>query len=89
MNIDYFTTSRVWLSLEYYYNKGITSDRVKEIIENMRDPISTNVNLTCELSGFNGNWIVNISCLDPNNIDYVVRDIDYLLNKELSKMRYE
>jgi len=86
MNIKYYTTSRVWLSLEYYYNNGITPDRAKEIIENTRDPILSNVKLTCDLSGFNGNWIVNISCLDPRNIDDVVQDIDYLLNRELSRV---
>jgi hypothetical protein len=58
MQIDYHTTSELWLSLEAFYNRGVTPAEVKAIIERMPDPGSSSLTLRCHPSGFNDNWIV-------------------------------
>lgn len=39
--INYFVSSKLWLSLEDYYNAGLKPEEVKKIIESLCDPGTT------------------------------------------------
>lgn len=73
--ITYHVTSRVWLHLEEFYGQGITSDDARGVIERMADPGSSSLNLSCESSGCNGNWIVGTQSIDPRVHAELVRRI--------------
>jgi len=86
MEINYHTDRRIWLSLEDYHNAGISSERSKEIIESIKDPVSCSCwphNLSCSSMGINGNWIVSSSAMTNSEIDYVVGAIVDSLYEEL------
>lgn len=69
------TDRRIWLSLEDFYNAGISSEKSKEIIESIKDPINDSGwprNLSCSPMGINGNWIVQSSAMTDLEIEQVV-----------------
>lgn len=55
--LRYRTTVRVYFSLEDYYNRGITPEQAREIIENIR--INGDY-LYCYPAGINQNWAVEV-----------------------------
>lgn len=79
--INYWVSSEIWLSLESYYNKGITPKRAKELIESIY--VVRGGKLNCRESGINGNWIVKTRLNDPDNHAFIVQKIEYLLENEL------
>jgi hypothetical protein len=79
--IGYHTTTEIWLSLESYYNRGMTPKWAGEVIERVHDHPGRY--LTCEPSGFNGNWIVRTMWTNPEDVRQVVRDIERALDLEL------
>lgn len=83
MKIDYSTTSRIWLSLEDYYNAGLAPEQAKTEIEKIRIDLSGN-KLRCEPMGFNGNWIVEVPFKDPGMVNEVVSVIEYALDQSLT-----
>ena len=69
--INYHTTSVIHLSLEKFYNAGLTEEKAREIITSMGDPCSC-LNLRCHRSGLNGNWNVETSATNPEIIEDIV-----------------
>jgi len=77
-------TSVLWLSLEKYYNQGLTPERAKELIEKIPDPGSlVGGPLRCESARLNGNWNVHTSSCDSNTIYEIIDDISLVLDNEL------
>ena len=62
--INYHISTRIWLSLEEYYNSGITPQQIENVIKKMRDPFRS-LCLRCQPMGVNGNFIVEYS--GPSN----------------------
>lgn len=90
--ISYFVTSEIWLHLEEYYNKGLTSEEAKEVIESITNPFqhygySTADKLQCELMGVNGNWIVKICTRKASSIQFIVDTIEARLQLFLDKKK--
>ena len=82
--MNYHCTTRIWLSMEYYHNKGLKPDRTKEIIDSLYDPCSPfGSTLRCEPMGLNHNWIVETSGTNPEDIRLVVDVIESNLRSEL------
>jgi hypothetical protein len=85
--VKYHVTSRIWLSLERYYNAGLTPEQAREVIERIADPGSNTSNLRCKSSGFNGNWIVETSCRDEESIETIFYHIELSLSTELARQK--
>lgn len=79
--INYYTTLNIHLSLEEYYNKGLSPLSVKNIIESLNDPM-TGQKFHCRSSGFNNNWVIETR----GNIEVVVSLIESELEYQLWKM---
>lgn len=79
--INYWVSSEIWLSLEDYYNKGITPKRAKELIESISDARGRKLN--CRESGINDNWIVKTMMNNPDDHTRLVWKIESLLEDEL------
>jgi hypothetical protein len=57
--LSYHTSTNIWLHLEYAYNRGMTPDEARAVIE--RVPVGrSGERLHCQPSGLNGNWIVDV-----------------------------
>ena len=87
LQLGFYTTTTVHLSLEDFYNAGITPERAKEIIETFRDtsgPMRPAMRLFCSPAGINNNWKFNLMTRDSMRIDMFVEDISYALNLELA-----
>jgi len=80
--ITYFVTESLWLSLESYYNAGLTPERAKEIIESLRVSDGA-LYMRCEPSGLNRNWIVHLP-YDTSTIQ-AINNIQVALTRELNK----
>jgi hypothetical protein len=63
--INYFTTTRIWLHLQDFYNRGMTPERAKEVIEQIPDPGSH----------LNRNWIVETALNEQTAVVDLVREI--------------
>jgi len=92
LRIDYHTDMRIWLSLEDYYNAGLTSERTKEIIESITDPTqcgiySSKYKLHCESSYLEGSWIVTSGAVNKYDVEEIVSNIKCLLDIELSLLK--
>jgi hypothetical protein len=85
--MQYFVTSLIWLSLETYYNQGMTSDQARSLIENLNDPYGPNAKLYCARAGYNGNWKVETSALSSEQIADVVDRIHRALELDLRNKR--
>lgn len=83
--MHYSVTSIIWLSLEYYYNAGLTPERAKEIIENMNDPGSMSLKLQCRPQGINRNWNVYTGLTDRDQINYLVGRIYVRLEEAIGR----
>ena len=79
--IHYRTSTNVWLSLEEFYNRGLTSQEAREVIETFRT--SNNLYLLAESMGLNGNWIVDVGRLTPDQIACLVSHIENSLEQRL------
>jgi hypothetical protein len=84
--INYYVTTTIHLSLEPFYNEGLTSDEAKEIIEKIQDPFNMGWNrkFLCERQYVNGNWNVSVNYNDSEKIHYVVRLIECDLRSALN-----
>ncbi len=82
--ITYYTTTRIWLSLEQYTNKGLTQEQMKEIISDINDRGSSSSKLRVTESGLNGNLIVETFCVNPDSIDLIV---SFIRNKLEDKVK--
>ena len=89
LNLNYFTTSRIHLSLEDYHNAGLTPEETKAEIEKIRDPASSGF-LYCEQSGINRNWTVRTMATNKDLISDIVFQIEIklfeLLEQKLKKV---
>ena len=88
LNLKYYTTSIIHLSLEDYHNAGISPDKTKELIESIVYPwqtggYSSGYTLKCDRAYINANWNVEVMTTDPHKIDYIVRIIKDKLNRHL------
>lgn len=83
--MTYSVTSIIWLSLEDYYNSGLTPEQAKSIIEAMNDPGSSSLKLQCRAQGINRNWNVMTSLTDPDHINYLVERIYIRLEEAIGK----
>ena len=82
----YFVTSVIWLSLEEYYNAGLTPEQAKNTIELMSDPASGGgMKLRCEKQFVNSNWNVLTGLTDPYRIRLLVEDIYRSLDMALKE----
>lgn len=83
-------TSVLWLSLEDYYNKGLTPARAKELIEKIPDPGSAGgLKLYCSSSGLNGNWNVETQATKRNYLELIEMFIEDALEDEMYEMEKE
>jgi len=86
--LNYNVTGVIHLSLEDYYNAGMTSEEAKEIIEKIPDSLSgiTNFpdNLHCERQFINGNWNVHTKYTHPADIEVMVYEIRFALGKAMA-----
>lgn len=78
--MNYYTTSIIHLSLEDYYNNGLSQATMKEAIEGMRDPGGSS-NLWCTESGINHNLDVRTRLTELLDIAELVADIEDKLNE--------
>lgn len=76
--IDYHTSINIHLSLEDYYNSGLSPEDAKKVIESIRDPGLSTTNLYCRPAGINNNWIVQTNAPQVC-IRTLVRVIDHAL----------
>lgn len=80
--MDYFTTTRIWLSLGDYYKYGMTPDQVKAVIEKVQDQDGSL--LHCEQSG--DKLTVEVKYDDPEQIRFLVLKIDSKLQAAKIRM---
>jgi hypothetical protein len=73
------TKTKIVLSLEDYYNAGLSSEEVKNAIEKIRDPFSSCGNLFCERIGFNYNYSIDVWTNNPDKIEYIIDTIHFRL----------
>lgn len=88
MNLTYYTTTKIHLSLEDFHNAGMTPDQTKACIEGIINPFqggcySSGDRLRCFRSGINNNWPVEVSPSSQSNIAYVVGLIEDALLRGL------
>jgi hypothetical protein len=81
--MNYYVTSIIHLSLEDYYNAGLTPEQAKTVIELMNDPGSCSLKLQCRNQGINHNWNVLTSLTDPEQISWLVGRIEVNLDMAL------
>lgn len=86
--IDYHTTTDIWLHLEEYYNKGLSPEEAKEIIEGIVEPfqfyiISTGNTLRTKPMGINGNLIVESNAREPQEVRHVVALIEDAIRSKM------
>ena len=80
----YHVTSIIWLSLEDYYNAGLTPEQAKDTIESMDDPASMgNLKLRCEKQFVNHNWNVHTGLTNPYMISILTQRIYRALDEAL------
>lgn len=87
MQVNFYRTSVLHLSLEDYHNAGLTNEQTKEIIEKIPDPGMTsgyNFKLRCTPQGINGNWNVHTSLHDFEEICDLVTYIEYHLDRAVN-----
>lgn len=82
--ISYHVTSNIYLSLEEYYNNGLTPAKAKEIIERINDPVSQNRRLSTESAFINGNLIINTMATNPDHIYYIVIMVTEALDSHMA-----
>lgn len=83
--MNYSVTSIIWLSLEDYYNAGLSPEQAKSIIESMNDPGSMSLKLQCRPQGINRNWNVMTGLTDPERINWLVMRIYVRLEEAIGK----
>lgn len=81
--IEYWTSSMLWLSLEKLYNRGLSPARAGEIIRAIPDPGSATMNLRCSSSGLNNNWRIETQANDPDAHAQIVSLVEAALLDEL------
>ena len=79
----YSVTSVIWLSLEDYYNAGLTPEQVKTTIELMDYPAGGCLKLKCEQQFINNNWNVHTGLTDREQIHWLTRNIYHSLDMAL------
>jgi len=85
--LGFYTTTTVHLSLEDFYNAGMTPERAKEIIETFRDtsgPMRPAMRLFCSPAGINNNWKFEVYSTNQHYVSDLLEDISYALNLELA-----
>lgn len=88
--IHYHTTTIIHLSLEHFYNEGLTKEEAKSIIEGIQDPGGgSGMNLRCHPQFINGNWNVETLTTNPTTIGDIVElirwHLEYHLNHKQSQ----
>ena len=86
--IHYHTTTMIHLSLEDFYNDGMTKEEAKEIIESIQDPSTTTgwgFKLICHPQYINGNWNVETWATHPEGIQHVVDLIEFDLKMKIKE----
>ena len=84
--INYFTTTVIHLSLEPYYNEGMTSGEAKEIIESIPDPFSPGgFKIKCIPQYINGNWNVETWAAGADQICEIVELIEWTLDRKIKE----
>lgn len=74
--MEYYTTTIIHLSLEYYTNAGLSQERMMQIIQGIPDPGSCCCRLSCEKACINEN--INVHTLlhhgaDINDLVHYIR----------------
>lgn len=82
MSILSYTSINVVLSLEKYYNQGITPEEAKQIIESKRNGYYNY--LYAQHSGVNNNWMFEVKSSEeiPYLLVSIECDLMYLLHKK-------
>lgn len=85
LRLNYYTSTNLHLSLESFYNNGLTSEEAKATIENIK-----NREFYCSPSGLNRNWIVQTR-RDPDDEMRLIKSalIDALYTKKGIPIPYE
>jgi hypothetical protein len=86
--LDYYTTLNLHLSLEDWYNDGLTPEEAKTIIESVRDPsASIRPQLYCTPAGINNNWKVSLMSCEEGIEMSVADEIEGALNVALARKK--
>ena len=87
--IDYYLSTNISLSLEDYYNDGLTPEEAKEVIENISDTQCGGwpSHLSCRPSGINRNWTVRTLLMHPQDIRDIVIGIQVALDSYMDDKR--
>ncbi len=87
----HYTTLTLHLSLEDWYNDGLTPEEAKEVIEKLDDPSSSFIGagskLCCTRGGINNNWNVSVRCSSEEAEYMVLDDIEFSLNAALERKK--
>lgn len=80
-NLHYYVTSVVHLSLEDYHNRGLKPEETRQIIESMRSPGSSSLNIRCEPSGVNHNWDAHVLTDNRFLVEFFIEDLKFNLDQ--------
>lgn len=85
LQLGFYTTTTVHLSLEDFYNAGITPERAMQIIETFEDKATSfRSKLSCRPAGINNNWKFEVYSTNQHYVSDLLEDIAYALNLELA-----
>jgi len=93
--IGYYTTSILHLSLEPFYNAGLSPEEARTAIESIINPFqpdgfySSEDRLRTERQFINGNWNVLTTTNNPLDHEMLVRIIEDRLDKALADKQME
>lgn len=87
MQLDYYRTSVIHLSLEDYTNAGLTQEEIEKEITQIDDPGSFSLKLRCTPSGLNYNLNVHTMSKSGGTVDDIVHKIKIRLDLLLWEKR--
>jgi hypothetical protein len=75
--LEYRTTTRIWLFLDYYYDQGITPEEASEVISELRDPVG--VFYFAPKIGLGNRLVVETDGKGEGTITHIVKMIEFHL----------
>ena len=80
--LTHHVSTKVSLHLEDFHSAGLSSEETKAEIEKVYDGHSL---LSCQPSAINHNWYFTTLVTDPDQIDWIVHEIERRLRDLLAK----
>jgi CO dehydrogenase/acetyl-CoA synthase gamma subunit (corrinoid Fe-S protein) len=78
-DLEYFTTTNVWVSVTDFMNEGLELEEIVHAIRQIQDLCST-TRLSCRQSGIRGTVIIETSCKSEMDIYITVREVAFALS---------